>query len=156
MWVVQDVIMSRSVVVICGSSSTPFEKFVSLKKYQLRSELRRDYQFLLRPIEKLPFGDILWLWDQLRAEIIDGTATLFSLIAMRKVQCADERDRVYAPLALCRGNSDSFTPDYWKSYREVYAAAMQLILAKEGILPLYLVEEYSLRESFGFPSWVIN
>jgi hypothetical protein len=156
-WMVQEVITSSSVVVICGSSSTPFEKFVDLRKFQLPQELQRDFQSVIQPIEQMPFGDLLWLWDQLRLKIFQGRATLFSLMmAMRKLQSTDPRDKVYSALALCRKNDRSFIPDYSQSYLSIYTEAMQLFLRNEGILPLYLVEEHQPTESSILPSWVID
>ena len=85
MWVVQEVMLSNSAVAICGSSSMRSERFVGLRSFRLR-----NYEPLVQLIEEMPFGDLLWLWDQLRSEIINGTATLFSIVtAMRKLQSID-------------------------------------------------------------------
>ncbi len=156
-WVVQEAILSKSVVAICGSSSTPFEKFVGLRNFQPSQESSRDFQSLIQPVADMPFGDVLWLWDQLNTEVLNGTATLLSImIAIRRLHCADARDKVYAPLGLCRENGSSISVDYNKTYSQVYKEAMQLFLLNEDIFPLYIIEEHLPTQISDLPSWVID
>jgi hypothetical protein len=156
-WMVQEVILAKSVTVTCGSWSTSFEEFVHLRNFQLPQELLPDYQLVMQPIKEMPFGDLLLVWDQLQSEILNGTATLFSMMTVtRKLRSTDPRDKVYAPLGLCRENSGSITVDYRKSWTKVYKEAMRHFLISKDILPLYLVEEHQPISTPDLPSWVID
>jgi hypothetical protein len=156
-WMVQEIIMSRSVVVLCGSRSTAFENFVRLRNLQLPRELYPDYQSVMQTVKEMPLGDLLLIWDQLRSEVLNGTAALFSImVATRKLGCINPLDKVYAPLGLCRENNELITFDYMKGPREVYIEVMQYFLSNYDVLPLYIVEEHLPTKIVGLPSWVID
>jgi hypothetical protein len=156
-WIVQEVILAKSVTVTCGSWSTSFEEFVHLRNFQLPQELLPDYQLVMQSIKKMPFGDLLLVWDQLQSEILNDTATPFSMMtATRKFQSTNLSDKVYALLGLCWKNSSFIRADYMKPYFQVYKEAMRYFLISEDILPLYVVEEHQPISTPNLPSWVID
>jgi hypothetical protein len=111
----------------------------------------------MQPIKEMPFGNLLLVWDQLQSEILNGTATLFSMMtATRKLRSSNPRDKVYALLGLCSENSGSIMVDYSKYCGEIYTDAMRLFILSEDMLPLYIVEEHQPIGTHNLPSWVID
>ena len=99
-WIVQETILARSALVICGPDEVAWERIKAVIQPRARFELTRnisvppEYPF---PDEEFP------VLDRLQGAWRGGnwTVTLYELLYnFRCFQCTDPRDRIYAFLGL--------------------------------------------------------
>lgn len=181
LWIVQEIVLGHSVLVMCGSHTIDFEKLGGAASYLGGSDwisiLQAFYAdaFLeeidsLEPmieIEKLGCVDFLIglyirRWRLCRKEHADFQQLLLSA-RMYKTDRAFIQDRVFALLGLLSAHSpdggipDELLPNYGKTVDMVFRETAQYLLRQGSLDILSGVEDLSLRRpDLGLPSWVPN
>ena len=160
LWIVQEVIVSGTVIAICGTSCLPFYILTSMLA------LANDHGLEIAPLEE---GTL-----SLRSTYYQATITHLHLFRTRhregdlplrqwvsmyafRQECADDRDRVWALLGLA---SDRYAPElagirYEDSVNDTYEAIASHII-KSGDDLDYICLGHGLDRSteLGLPSWV--
>jgi len=125
LWIIQEVVLARKVLVMWGAAVLPFAAFNTVcEKTKLLKDFRSwNYRFILQLPDTLPAK-----LSQRRGEtrMSDGTgATLLDLMAIfLHAACKDEKDKVFGLLSLsdscCR---DSMPIEYSRSAFDLYNKA---------------------------------
>ncbi|KAK8189987.1 heterokaryon incompatibility protein-domain-containing protein [Phyllosticta capitalensis] len=114
MWVIQEVVLSSRIEVVCGRSIFTWEEMGQIVGYLDCHEYRTS-NHNSTTIAELPFTRINRMKKQHQREI---QPALFDLIqACRDFGASDPRDKVYALLELGQHDTD---PDYSKTTRDVF------------------------------------
>jgi hypothetical protein len=174
-WVLQEAVISPSVVVILASLFVGFDIFLKagtvlnisrssarLLGFALRNLGGSDSTSMISTTEDriLRTPIVLAAIDSCRMELEDGqTPDFMTAVAMcRPCQATDPRDRIYGILAMAREfdarNGTAYRPDYSLTVEEVYTSATASVIEARGDLAcLTLVCDRSLQKSSNFPSW---
>lgn len=174
LWIVQEILMSKHIVIWCGSYKTVWEKFAAVV-----TDLRIGFpnlsvpfdggsNFLVPehmkstnlPIHKVPSGFLfvpfLRIWRRrFIQEHEEGGSFLARLkpsvvlSAMNTYAATDPRDKIFAPLCLTR---TKLPISYTQTVEEVYYIATKELLRSELVL-LGLAGSASKR-NLDLPSWV--
>ena len=131
-WIVQEVILAKSILLHCGNSELSWEDITKLFAGTNTSELLKHYLKWSDPEASKDFhvavNRIRTLVERrsqehdLRRLFPDRYAftDIFNLIiACKDTKCSDKRDKVYALLSLCEANT-GIEPDYRISTEEVF------------------------------------
>lgn len=133
-WIIQELMNARQIVVFCGSKSFNWEDFAgffySLKGIRILGQLahkhRHGYEILQSGAAKLVSGK--HDWDS-RPEIERYGICLSTLIERyRYSECTNPLDKVYGLLGLSR---DKLKIDYRKTPETVYNEVLELICKKQ-------------------------
>ena len=153
-WVVQEALMSRRVIVQCGEKRADivkFVKFMDRKEYPLRHQPEKSKQLF-----ETPFKGILSNWYTHKRQVEAGGLSLQKLIFMTTgFQASVRNDRIFALLGLATPRDRSYvTPDY------SYDVPDRLILIR---LTMYFMRKSAeplqyacLRRATDCPSWVAD
>jgi Heterokaryon incompatibility protein (HET) len=172
-WVFQEVVVSRMVVVQCGRRAVSWDSFC--KSVLLTKRINDRYGWSL---SKKPLVEYLMDIFQARCAYLiandrnnllppwyniihnnkgKGIDILTTLSRARRLFASDERDKIYAVLGVSSGvdvNNDSISPDYHKSIREVYTDFAYHMIQSTGSYDILSFRE--LWPRFDLPSWVPN
>lgn len=143
LWVVQEVLLARSVHIHCGPWSVELSAAVVAQ--------------LARVLDELP----PWLAFACRGAAVERTVRdlVGLLLATSACQVTDLRDKVFGLLGLVRdAKAESLAADYNLTVREVYTGVAAYMFRNQGDFRLLrlagLREESSFRKSYSIPSWV--
>jgi hypothetical protein len=165
-WIIQEVILAKTILVLCGSYSIKWEDIVKTS-YRLTltawsRNIRHD-QTNTESKKILPQSSYA-IPNVLRAQketMIEGheQLLLYSLIRSRRFQASDPRDKVYALLGICGDNIKAkpyFNPVYEnRSTEKSYTlAAIQILKDSDDLLLLAHAEGDKFRSFKNLPSWV--
>ncbi|PPQ91384.1 hypothetical protein CVT25_004151 [Psilocybe cyanescens] len=169
-WVIQEVFLSKDIIVKCGRQEIPFETFhrLALKEYLVRRRLRNDLAFgdqykttsrwtFIPPT--IPFYKLLANWPFTRREVqsLKGMGLWEGIKATLSFSSTMPRDKVYGILGLCTtSDRGAIKVDYTqqKTDGEVYKDAVEYVITSQNHLqPLQFVQRSS-RKTMILPSWV--
>ncbi|EXK98284.1 hypothetical protein FOQG_01251 [Fusarium oxysporum f. sp. raphani 54005] len=141
LWVVQEVLLARSITIHCGDSTTPISRDVFIKAKLHNAEV---------PWWLTKIG---WIGAQSKGDMLE----LLSATALCKM--SDMRDKIFGLLGLADGNEvDVLKANYKLMVREVYiGTALYLIQQRNWHNVIELAESMTnlkLRSKYGIPSWV--
>jgi hypothetical protein len=141
LWVVQEVLLARSIIIHCGDSTTPISRDVFIKAKLHNAEV---------PWWLTKIG---WIGAQSKDDMLE----LLSATAHCKM--SDMRDRIFGLLGLADGNEvNILKANYKLTVREVYiGTALYLIQQRNWHNVIELAESMTnlrLRSKYGVPSWV--
>jgi hypothetical protein len=153
-WVIQEVLFSRSAVVVCGSRSFDWGCIKTLYSWHMAHHW-------IPPTVPLPFmvtntADSFAAWSKVKA--INKYITFDSLISglnkTRRCQATDPLDKVYPllPLLSLAGFEIDLVPNYEHSPARVYTDFATILMEQQGFDWLEAVGGRSGLE--GLPSWV--
>jgi hypothetical protein len=164
-WIVQEVILSSTVVGLCGKHIFPLIAFVHALIMDWRNDTRRRQGHtgndLIRLSVALPGAShgmnavLRLLMINLRRDS-DGECALFDMVCkMRFLLVGDPRDKIYAALSLAKDRHDYLTPGYELSVEEVYRAyAEAFVVAGRGLDVIQHAGDTEGVSRFSLPSWV--
>ncbi|KAF4952538.1 hypothetical protein FGADI_6609 [Fusarium gaditjirri] len=141
LWVVQEVLLARSITIHCGDSTTPISSDVFIKAQSHRAAV---------PWWLTKIG---WIGSQSKGDMLE----LLSATALCKT--SDMRDKIFGLLGLAgRNEVDALNANYKLTVREVYiGTALYLIQKRNQHNVIELAESMTnlkLRSKYGIPSWV--
>jgi Heterokaryon incompatibility protein (HET) len=127
LWIVQEILHARGIVVLCGRKSVGWHRFTRLKLWKIRwarihpsNETLEGFDAIISAKEE---------WDKVIGKGANAGYDLAEAIQLlSKRECSDSRDRIFGLLSLLRGGNRSWTPlkaDYSKSEAEVYGAVLE-------------------------------
>ncbi|KAG5751436.1 hypothetical protein H9Q72_001024 [Fusarium xylarioides] len=141
LWVVQEVLLARSITIHCGDSTTPISRDVFIKAKLHNAEV--------------PWWltEIGWIGAQSKGDMLE----LLSATALCKM--SDMRDKIFGLLGLADDNEvNILKANYKLMVREVYiGTALYLIQQRNWHNVIELAESMTnlrLRSKYGIPSWV--
>lgn len=165
-WTVQEIVLARSAVLRCGAESASWEHLNTLSLFAF--EIAHHNTLTIgRPMEEAIFDEVtagvLKLYiatvslRSLGHRLLTGShirleEVLWSQVLTR--QSTDPLDMIFALLGLVTPRL-SISIDYRKSKKEVYSAAMRVMLEQGPHLSAlhFLQESYATRDN-SLPSWV--
>lgn len=129
-WVVQEVALATDLVVSCGHTTIPWVNMARALEV-----LHGAYRKILRGTTRDSISGIKAAWETVRyrdefryvdqhLERSHHWATNLAARQMRSKRCTDDRDRVYAMLAMIRSPIE-MKPDYTKTVAETYTEFAQ-------------------------------
>ncbi|KAL9085613.1 MAG: hypothetical protein Q9165_007513 [Trypethelium subeluteriae] len=167
LWVAQEVILARSVTLVCGKYNIPlldlmsaWDPFHLQGKFAARLDLEGNGIDLERfdswLVENVA-GRLTMVTRFMRTAIHDSVDNLpLALDCLRGLECSDPRDKVYGALGIYAEFANSIRVDYSASLREVYTwAAIDIIRQSRSLdlITLATIPSVQLRHP-ETPSWV--
>ena len=170
LWVVQENVLSKTVICYCGTVKIPFEKFgtaAQLLEY-------RNQQMGFPPSSMyVPLNEAVRSIEKSVAQLVDWKGILQYDVKAKKLgqfneetlilhtwtyRATDPRDKIYGLYGLVSRHSSTpmeWKVDYKKSTEQVFAEASKRIMIDSGELKwLCLVFDHSKRQIATLPSWV--
>lgn len=166
-WIVQEVLLSKRILVLFGSAYIPFEfferartlrqltAFAATAGYEGEKTSDRDMTYLARARENI---HTLGFMESARSIISEGKMLDFVFLkrACCAQNCSDPRDRIYSLLAMCSefhlDGQLLLQPDYTQSVEHVYIEATALVIKRRSdVAVLDLIS--SKRTTPNLPSW---
>lgn len=156
-WVVQEILLSRKAILMCGPHQIPWHSFCIGEKYILRTcqvddpeqdgTLEGDKKYrLIADIAAIPI-----MTKSIRLQY--AAKTLGTLLPyFRKCKSSDPRDKVFGMLAIASSTAD-LVADYGMGVVEVYAQATKKIIQENGSLAILSHTDRGPRMK-NLPSWV--
>ncbi|KAL1646829.1 hypothetical protein SLS58_002964 [Diplodia intermedia] len=144
-WVLQEVYMARSLTVVYGSMSLPWDPY---------------FRWLKRsPPDMFLDGElphVLNLHERDRSAGLRGWDLFDLLLDTGKCACTDPRDRIFALLSMCSKESrQRIVPDYESSTRNVYTRVAAHFLESRSLDDVFAaVDRGPGTEELGLLSWV--
>ena len=149
-WVIQEALMSRQVLVQCGGKRVDILNFVKLLR-ESRVEQASDQP---SPSSDSPFKEILSNWYVHKSQVETSGLSLQALIfSTRGFQASIWRDRVFALLGLATPEARSYvTPDYSDEVPDrLILIRLTMYFLRKSVQPL---EYASVCRATNCPSWV--
>jgi len=146
-WIIQEVSVAQSVVVVCGTDECSWSDMSTAAKYILDHSLDAVTDVDPKLVMKLSSF----------CSRDDSECHLLRLLSeVRNSYATDDRDKVYAILGLASDiNSLSLFPDYSKDAPELYIRMVRSWIQRDGNLDiLSAVEDHRYRIRQGLPCWV--
>jgi hypothetical protein len=155
MWTIQEVVMSRRCLVVCGRFTMPWRSFHAAgdflagylgQRYSVHWSLWKTFDVF--PDSSKDNKDDFWPHPQSPGHILS---------AIRRQRATDPRDKIYALYWIFRTlKLDIPKPDYTKSVVEVYQDTMIAVIRQTNSLD-FLRFVPSLHRSVGdLPTWVAD
>ncbi|KAG4430170.1 hypothetical protein IFR05_014346 [Cadophora sp. M221] len=158
-WVIQEALLSKRPVVLCGNKSLPIEAFVRLddirRGWHRSSSRYIEAQGSLIPGN--PFSSILTDFPEEIEKIRTGhQSSLQSWItSTENFHATDPRDKIYALLSLSPPLQTAYIiPDYSAPVADVYAAVTARCIIRYQDLTILHFDSDSKSEEHDLPSWV--
>jgi hypothetical protein len=155
-WIIQEVLLSREVIVKCGDKEIDFQQFIDLA---LKESAMDTYgvhtDALWTWVPKMPFFDIFLTLRHLQDRVArDSVPLSFWMGLTASFNSTLPRDKIYALLKLCRASDrKSIKVDYSDSERQVFKGITMYFLRNEGNLKVLRRGQIE-HKSLDLPSWV--
>jgi len=173
LWVVQEAVFAKGIAMYCGSKQirwTDLEIVVEVINARARN-IGHDPSVIFVPLNEVGSGVEYYFWhiSSLRVnawELLEApeseSSSEFRLqrltLLLHPFRVTDPRDKIYALMSLAALNSNeslAIHPDYTISAAQCFARFTKLLLTdQETLSPLTFVQDASLKELAGLPSWV--
>ncbi|KAF2502150.1 HET-domain-containing protein [Lophium mytilinum] len=160
-WVIQEVVLAKTVYVASGLTRVPWDKFFAATKSASLSNVFRDKSRRSGRREKVL--KISFVDDMRKDFWSDGlykpSGSLSSLLAFTKrSEVTDPRDAIYGVLGLAsKRRREAITVDYSLPFEEVYQDAMTYMLTQGNdwhSLTRFPLGGKRTRQTSSLPSWV--
>ena len=156
-WVIQEALMSRRVMVQCGEKRVDILNFV---RFLGESRVEQDSEHP-SPSSESPFNEILSKWHVHKNQVKTSGLSLQALIfSTRGFQASVWRDRIFALLGLVTPEARSyFTPDYSYDVSDrliLIRLTMYCLQARTSQRPLEPLNFALHSRAMDCPSWVID
>ncbi|KAH7364781.1 heterokaryon incompatibility protein-domain-containing protein [Rhexocercosporidium sp. MPI-PUGE-AT-0058] len=159
-WVVQELILSKTPIMRCGDKIllvTAFERLSTLY-HRIRKAMAggRQNHLVIFPLN--PFSPILsdLAYWRARTRLHDGGTLLPFMMQMTdELESSDPRDKIYGLLGMCpRCDTLAIIPDYSKSVAEVFAQVTTHSISQwANLVPLQAYHDIK-RSIHNLPLWV--
>jgi hypothetical protein len=155
-WIVQEVVSAREIIVSCGSSSISWASLIKARDYLMK-------QIMIIGRSRITNADFARAIHTEGPQIIRKAAyhppqTLPDLLEMllhcRKRTSTDPRDKVYGIAGLTSARDDpKFTLDYSKTVQKVYTDVVEYVVTTTRDLRIISVGKHKFHPDW-LPSWV--
>jgi hypothetical protein len=161
-WVIQEVVMGRDPVFICGDRAIEWDlmHYITTRLFQHSLDNLFTYN-PDDPIRPLPGPDgvgRLMAINEVRAMKQGGESENFqdTLIGMYSFKCSNPRDKIYGLLGIATDTGDVILdPDYGASVEEVFTRTARYLLQRDdSIVILHHAGIGNTRKYESLPSWV--
>jgi Heterokaryon incompatibility protein (HET) len=148
-WVVQEIVVSKAGLVVCGHRSMKWDTLQNACKCIMRSGMG----WIVYPAHRKPHSMDL-LRSSLRCQDTYHRKLINLLIELRTFESSDPRDKVFSIIGIAAdGPHDNLGPDYGSDVREVFKRTMShLIQLDENLQILSQAGSESVADDL--PSWV--
>ncbi|KAI1462665.1 HET-domain-containing protein [Annulohypoxylon moriforme] len=155
-WVVQELVLARETLVLCGGYKFDWDKMVSISKFLAEgtsANMCKTQRSFKKPAKLA----------EIKKDIKEdnhgtGNILLRSLIRCRTYEASDDHDKVYSLIGLAGRRNDGHQvlyPDYDSSVAEVYTDVAEYLLRdSDDLHVLAHAEGDNFRQVSGLPSWV--
>jgi hypothetical protein len=146
-WVIQEVSVAQSAIVVCGPDECSWSDMCTAAKYILDRSLDAVTDVDPKPVIKL-------------ANFCERGGSTCNLLCLsseaRNSHATDDRDKIYAMLGLASDvDGLSLFPDYSMDVSKLYTRMAKLWIERDGNLDiLNAVEDHRYRIRKGLPYWV--
>jgi hypothetical protein len=150
-WIVQEVVLGKSVTIICGPDEIPWQEFLDAT-WTLSEAFSSDVQNIGRNSNLGSLGNLTNI-DSFRAlKNPNVRASIGDVVAcLRQSNATDPRDMIFGVIGLIQS---SIKPDYVRSTTEdVYMSLVEECLARDKSLDIICMRRKSTSK-FKPPSWV--
>lgn len=133
MWVVQEVLLARDIMILCGSECRSWDE---LSTYVAKRNYPINYP--LKPSIPNAAQALITARNYLRSKLYPRLSLDSFLMRFGAGKCSDARDRVYGLLGLMRAtcqHSTTLQADYTISTVQVYCRAMEFMQTEKILLP---------------------
>ncbi|KAI2606396.1 HET-domain-containing protein [Hypoxylon fragiforme] len=159
-WVVQELVLARSTVILCGKYSFDWNAIVSVSDFMAkRTSANTFQQHLFDDLDdsSLSYKNPAKL-EAVKKSTLAGTSDvlLYSLIRCRTYDATKEHDKVYSlvSLANCQDQPDLY-PNYEKTVARLYTdIAKYVIRSSDNLHILAHAEGGEFRQIPSLPTWV--
>ena len=164
-WIVQEVILAPSVLLVCGSEAVSWSTVLLVDKWakhcygladrpsfvgeKMWNRFTRTQIFNPRPVQKNELLRERCEYGNGEVKTENHAFAYFSLYS--DLKATDPRDKVFGMLGLCE---ISIIPDYTKSARDVYIETAVEFYKSEGLTRLLNSAIGKNPNHFALPSWV--
>ncbi|KAF2012899.1 hypothetical protein BU24DRAFT_484765 [Aaosphaeria arxii CBS 175.79] len=170
-WIVQEVILSKYAVVVCGAETINFQKLLSTVRGLRGITTHGGNKFDVIEVknEKI-FATTsgIYMINKVRENLRSGywvfgrnrkyTSTLIDMVhETRAFECSDPKDRLYAIINVTTEKSPvkrGLTVDYSLEVGEVYRRFVVWDIMKNGSLSTLSIISDKSKTDYGLPSWV--
>ncbi len=148
-WIIQEIVLSRDAVVVCGRYSRPWEAVYDACTWLEACGL----DFVALHNEHI-VAKCMSAWQEMGRK--DPQLRLLRCLSQtRYSQATDPRDKVYCLLGIAmEGEDEYFQPDYSRALRQVYTAATRFIIEKDDHLEALCAVQETDSGVSELPSWV--
>jgi hypothetical protein len=172
-WIVQEVVLSRDAVLICGEIELKFLYLyaaanswtdLALLTNETSTLIKYDQHFMIKGVGLAAIAELLVLKTgerKYKEQNITFVSELHNLLWYTSTQLAtDARDKVYGVLGLIDGDHGGFRPDYNRNIVQVYTdVAVMYIQATRKLSSICSRSSFepNIKEIpavLGLPSWV--
>jgi hypothetical protein len=153
-WIIQEFTFVRDLVFICGSDSIAWSDVQSVVEMASQDT---NMESLLYTLVSYCLGTVLFMKEFRRKMSNKSFKDL--LFTAQGWKATDEKDHVYALIALSRNMESRIVPDYTKSVQEIFISTTIAVIAHDGDLNIICRDQIQLTEgepmeSHTLPSWV--
>ncbi|OCK76675.1 hypothetical protein K432DRAFT_359936 [Lepidopterella palustris CBS 459.81] len=160
LWIVQEIALGPRVTVVCGEHEVEFDLLGSAVTYLSGTQWIRPLQLKYLDIPgRCDFIQTLHNRRQVCRQSHEQSLELL-LLSTRRYQVTIPADKIFALVGLFADRTTDgvvpilLYPDYRKSLAEVFTDATRYILQTGSLDILSGVEDASIRQTQGLPSWV--
>ncbi|KAK3938721.1 heterokaryon incompatibility protein-domain-containing protein [Diplogelasinospora grovesii] len=150
MWIVQESLLNKNVLMMCGKVEIPWWLFTAFSRMQETSAYLNQYIAVTSTSERQIGAMGMMAGLRLEYEVQPQSLSLLTYLARcRDLDCGDPRDRVFALSSLVQ--DAKIIPDYKKPMARVFTeVAAQLLRSPEGTMVLSYT---SIVRDPQVPSW---
>jgi hypothetical protein len=159
-WIVQEVVMARSVIILCGKSSIRWSSLSAIQRMLKRDTHRKDLDKISHR-NPYPFGVFRTLLStggpfSLKGNFdYDSSSLLDTLVFHAHKQATDARDKVFALVQLTGARNDGkLVISYEKSVKEVYTDVVIFVVTTTNQLDIICARPRQDHKKYNLPSWV--
>jgi hypothetical protein len=160
-WVIQEVAVSKSAIVLSGEQVIPFTQvhhFVNFVEWACNAhKIDNDIQFLdiYRRIKVRAVGICrhTLLPDQPKPGLLQS---IHNIYVKKEAQVSDPKDRIFAILGLIDGDDLGIKVDYSKSCATIYRETTRALVQKSNLLILSYGSGVKHNADIPVPSWVLD
>ncbi|KAL6412063.1 hypothetical protein AUP68_04444 [Ilyonectria robusta] len=140
-WIVQEVVLARNIVVMCGADMVPWDKIDEATARYTRRFGRASSPFGIHSMSDVVFNDDrYYTLRSLRQSwaLSSNSLSLYdTLYRFRELQCSNPRDRIYGFLGIIPSEiAQSITPNYHVSTAKVYRQFARKIIEMTATLDI--------------------
>jgi hypothetical protein len=145
-WIVQEVALSKTAIIVCGSAMVEWEKVAALVEELFQHpKVEIDvYKAVFRPFQLCQHREFL------------PRPILSAIVSLQRQDASDPRDKIYGYLGIMsEADRRLIIPDYHLTVKEVYEQAVRSIIQAASNLNILSLVDVN-RQSDDFPSWLYD
>ncbi|KAL9091073.1 MAG: hypothetical protein Q9165_005000 [Trypethelium subeluteriae] len=155
MWIVQEVVVSKLVVVQCGDISLPWSAFAVIAGHIATSQQVAQTLVSAGILPRMAVTNHITAFESLRRQWASGSIPdiLSLLVKYRRSKATDPRDKIFALLGMIQSSERGVvSSDYTKPAARIYSEFVTGIVARTGRLDILAFNNMH-RKVPDLPSW---